>query len=140
MPFGVEVFMCITSLHSLIHSLIDSLCFSAVTMLTINTFHLPSVALSACSWSSFYFALRHLEPKRKAEWHCRLVTVTHAVIITIIAAYAAFVQGPWVFTDAGKSPRFSCSPNKLSTVMLVWREFLVFVLTLSLPKSQLCDS
>ncbi|KAL8618539.1 hypothetical protein ACOMHN_000684 [Nucella lapillus] len=71
-------------------------------MLTLGvSFHLPSIVLSVCSWSSLYFWLRRLEPWRRAEWHCRAVTVVHAFLITLMSGWACFVQGPWPFTDAG---------------------------------------
>ncbi|XP_025100166.1 transmembrane protein 136-like isoform X2 [Pomacea canaliculata] len=47
--------------------------------------------------------LRWLEPRRKPEWHCRMITVAHALLITILSAWAAFIQGPWPFTNAGGS-------------------------------------
>ncbi|XP_076438480.1 TLC domain-containing protein 5-like [Babylonia areolata] len=71
-------------------------------MLTIGrTLHLPWLALSLCSWSLFYSLLRRLEPQRKAEWHCRVVTIVHASLISLLSAWATLVQGPWPFTDAG---------------------------------------
>lgn len=71
-------------------------------MLTIGTFHIPSVLLSVSGWSFLYFMLRWLEPRRKPEWHCRMITVAHALLITILSAWAAFIQGPWPFTNAGE--------------------------------------
>ncbi|XP_070202013.1 TLC domain-containing protein 5-like [Littorina saxatilis] len=70
-------------------------------MLTIGTFHFPSVLLSLFSWCSLYFTLRHLQPHRKAEWHCRTVTVCHAVLVTLLSFWSGMIQGPWPFTDAG---------------------------------------
>ncbi|KAK7105845.1 hypothetical protein V1264_017173 [Littorina saxatilis] len=71
-------------------------------MLTIGTFHFPSVLLSLFSWCSLYFTLRHLQPHRKAEWHCRTVTVCHAVLVTLLSFWSGMIQGPWPFTDAGR--------------------------------------
>ncbi|KAK7477550.1 hypothetical protein BaRGS_00031235 [Batillaria attramentaria] len=70
-------------------------------MLTIGTLHVPSVLLSLCVWSCLYYLLRWLDPSRKAEWHCRIVTAVHATFITSLSAWAIFVHGPSPFTDAG---------------------------------------
>ena len=91
-----------------------SVCVAATQdkMLTIGvSFHVPTILLSVFSWSSFYFGLRHLEPQRKAEWHCRIVTAIHASLISVISGWCTFVQGPWPFTDAGNdqlSPPYMC--------------------------------
>ncbi|KAK0057555.1 transmembrane protein 136 [Biomphalaria pfeifferi] len=52
-------------------------------------------------WISFYFALCFWKPSRSCEWHCRTVTVLHAVTVTLIAIYVVFILGPSPFTHAG---------------------------------------
>ncbi|KAL8617509.1 hypothetical protein ACOMHN_064794 [Nucella lapillus] len=71
-------------------------------MLTVGyTLHLPWLVLSVGSWSLLYFSLRGLQPQRKVEWHCRIITVLHASLITLLSGWCALIQGPWPFTDAG---------------------------------------
>ncbi|KAI4785220.1 hypothetical protein KUCAC02_037892, partial [Chaenocephalus aceratus] len=36
-----------------------------------------------------------------AEWSCRLVTLSHGVIIVLLTAYVLFIDGPLPFTHAG---------------------------------------
>ncbi|KAL5019845.1 hypothetical protein ScPMuIL_002737 [Solemya velum] len=72
------------------------------------------------SWVTLYFTLCLLNPKRNYEWHCRLVTTLHAIVITSLAAWCAFVEGPWPFTDAG-GPN---TPTQLFTVTVCFGYFL----------------
>ncbi|XP_046554452.1 TLC domain-containing protein 5-like [Haliotis rubra] len=52
-------------------------------------------------WMLLYLLLCRLNPGRRCEWHCRSVTTVHAILITSLAAWCSFIQGPWPFTDAG---------------------------------------
>ena len=56
---------------------------------------------SVYTWITLYFTLRMLNPGRSAEWHCRLMTIIHAVLVSFLAVWCGLVQGPWPFTDAG---------------------------------------
>ncbi|ESP00039.1 hypothetical protein LOTGIDRAFT_67180, partial [Lottia gigantea] len=53
-------------------------------------------------WLSLYFLLFKLFPTSQySEWNCRIVTVIHAIGISLIAGYSSFIEGPWPLTDAG---------------------------------------
>ncbi|XP_046338851.2 TLC domain-containing protein 5-like [Haliotis rufescens] len=52
-------------------------------------------------WTLLYLLLCRLNPGRRCEWHCRSVTAIHALLITSLAAWCSFIQGPWPFTHAG---------------------------------------
>lgn len=57
--------------------------------------------ISCVTWSTLYFALCLVNPKRSYEWHIRSVTLVHSLTVTVLGAYCAFIQGPWPFTHAG---------------------------------------
>lgn len=57
--------------------------------------------VSCFIWSTFYFTLCIVNPKRSYEWHIRIVTLTHATLISALGAYGALVIGPWPFTNSG---------------------------------------
>lgn len=38
---------------------------------------------------------------QRSEWNCRLVTLSHGVLIVLLTGYVVFVDGPWPFTHAG---------------------------------------
>ncbi|XP_010868625.1 TLC domain-containing protein 5 [Esox lucius] len=52
-------------------------------------------------WISLYFVFCYLNGQRDQEWNCRLVTLTHGVIIVCLTAYICFIDGPWPLTHAG---------------------------------------
>lgn len=60
-----------------------------------------NLLISCFTWSTLYFTLCILNPKRSYEWHIRTVTLIHAVLVCILGAYGAFVLGPWPFTNSG---------------------------------------
>ncbi|KAF7206701.1 TLC domain-containing protein 5 [Nothobranchius furzeri] len=59
------------------------------------------VACSLIGWLSLYLLFCCTFPHRGAEWNCRLVTLTHGVLIVLLTAYVVFIDGPWPFTHAG---------------------------------------
>lgn len=60
-----------------------------------------SVLLYSCMWCTLYFIFCLVNYKRSYEWNVRIVTAIHAIVVTAMSAWCAFVQGPWPFTDAG---------------------------------------
>ncbi|KAK0142563.1 Transmembrane protein 136 [Merluccius polli] len=58
------------------------------------------VLCSLIGWLALYLLLLSLG-RRGPEWTCRLVTLSHGVLIVLLTAYVAFVDGPWPFTHAG---------------------------------------
>ncbi|XP_052060043.1 TLC domain-containing protein 5-like isoform X2 [Mytilus californianus] len=60
-----------------------------------------TVALYSSIWCTLYFTLCLVNYKRSYEWNVRLVTALHALTVTGLGLWCAFVQGPWPFTDAG---------------------------------------
>jgi len=56
---------------------------------------------SVIGWTTLYYLLCTYLPQWTSEWHCRLITVLHAVIVVMLSAWSVFVQGPWPFTDPG---------------------------------------
>ncbi|XP_041373449.1 TLC domain-containing protein 5-like [Gigantopelta aegis] len=71
--------------------------------LQIGTLDFPVLFVALSSWSALYFLLCAANRKHSYEWQCRIVTCIHGILITSMAAWCAFVQGPWPFTDAGGS-------------------------------------
>jgi len=59
------------------------------------------VVTSVIGWTTLYYLLCTYSSHRTSEWHCRVVTVLHAVIVVMLSAWSVFVQGPWPFTDPG---------------------------------------
>ena len=65
------------------------------------------VTLMLTLWCMLYHLSHILSPvrpdktKNSSEWHCRRITVIHAVVVVILSAWSAFVQGPWPFTHPG---------------------------------------
>ncbi|KAL4228638.1 hypothetical protein ACF0H5_011684 [Mactra antiquata] len=57
--------------------------------------------ISCFTWSTLYFSLCLINPKRSYEWHIRTVTLIHAIIVSILGVYGAFVLGPWPFNNSG---------------------------------------
>ncbi|XP_074652748.1 TLC domain-containing protein 5-like [Tubulanus polymorphus] len=71
-------------------------------------------------WSVFYKILRYVSPQRSREWHCRTITMIHAIVVVCLSAWCAFVQGPWPFTDPG-GPN---TPLQELTIMICLGYFL----------------
>uniref|UniRef100_A0A087XB98 TLC domain containing 5b n=2 Tax=Poecilia TaxID=8080 RepID=A0A087XB98_POEFO len=59
------------------------------------------VICSLIGWLCLYLLFCSTFSQRGPEWNCRLVTLTHGVIIVLLTAYVVFVDGPWPFTHAG---------------------------------------
>lgn len=64
-------------------------------------FSVAGAFISLSAWCLVYLYLCHRNTNRRAEWHCRVTTVIHAILICSLASYAAIVQGPWPFSDPG---------------------------------------
>lgn len=63
--------------------------------------------ISFFSWTTLYFTLCILNSKKSYEYHVRLVTTCHAVLVCTMAGWSGFVLGPWPFTDPGRIFPFS---------------------------------
>ncbi|XP_045208153.2 TLC domain-containing protein 5-like [Mercenaria mercenaria] len=74
---------------------------SSTDLVLIDRSDLTYLLISCFTWSTLYFILCILNPKRSYEWHIRTVTLIHATLVTILGAYGAIVLGPWPFTHAG---------------------------------------
>ncbi|XP_062261951.1 TLC domain-containing protein 5 [Platichthys flesus] len=60
-----------------------------------------TVFCSLIGWLCLYLLFRCSFARRGPEWSCRLVTLSHGVVIVLLTAYVAFIDGPWPFTHAG---------------------------------------
>lgn len=63
------------------------------------------VLCSLIGWFALYLLFCHAFAQRGSEWNCRLVTLSHAVVIVSLTAYVVFVDGPWPLTHAGRCLR-----------------------------------
>ncbi|RUS69193.1 hypothetical protein EGW08_023044 [Elysia chlorotica] len=70
-------------------------------MLQINSFDLYQILIYAFTWTTLYFLLCLCNSRRSYEWHCRMVTVVHATLISSLAIYSTFFSGPWPFSESG---------------------------------------
>ena len=52
-----------------------------------------------------YAVICYINAPRGFEWNCRLVTLLHGILIVLLTAYIAFIDGPWPFTHAGEIPK-----------------------------------
>ncbi|KAI4785955.1 hypothetical protein KUCAC02_037444 [Chaenocephalus aceratus] len=59
------------------------------------------VFCSLIGWFCLYLLFCYTFAQRGAEWSCRLVTLSHGVIIVLLTAYVLFIDGPLPFTHAG---------------------------------------
>ncbi|CAG5870388.1 unnamed protein product [Menidia menidia] len=59
------------------------------------------VVCSLIGWLGLYLLFCWTFSQRGPEWNCRLVTLSHGVLIVLLTAYVVFVDGPWPFTHAG---------------------------------------
>lgn len=57
------------------------------------------VFIALAFWSSFYLALILSRPKEKYEWHCRIVTCAHAIVVVSLSGWSVFIRGPWPFNN-----------------------------------------
>nr|XP_057943392.1 TLC domain-containing protein 5 [Doryrhamphus excisus] len=59
------------------------------------------VLCSLIGWLGLYMAFCRVSPQRGPEWNCRMVTLSHGVVIVLLTAYVIFIDGPWPLTHAG---------------------------------------
>lgn len=52
-------------------------------------------------WTSLYFFLCIINPHRSHEWNCRLVTVCHGALTSLLSFWSAFITGPWPLVAMG---------------------------------------
>lgn len=57
------------------------------------------VIVALILWSCLYLTLNLWFPKLKCEWHCRVVTCVHAIVIVALSAWSVFILGPWPFYE-----------------------------------------
>ncbi|KAM6970059.1 TLC domain-containing protein 5 [Aplochiton taeniatus] len=62
---------------------------------------LLEVSCSLIGWICLYCVFLLVSRQRSSEWNCRLVTLCHGILIVLLTAYIAFIDGPWPFTHAG---------------------------------------
>ncbi|XP_029957010.1 transmembrane protein 136-like [Salarias fasciatus] len=62
---------------------------------------LLQVFCSLIGWLGLYWLFCCAFARRGPEWSCRLVTLSHGVLIVLLTAYVVFVDGPWPLTHAG---------------------------------------
>lgn len=63
---------------------------------------LPCVSLFFI-WTSLYCLLCIISPNRSYEWNCRLVTIFHASLTTVLSYWCAFITGPWPLVFMGEA-------------------------------------
>ncbi|KAL2095086.1 hypothetical protein ACEWY4_009805 [Coilia grayii] len=56
---------------------------------------------SLIGWICVYAFICYVNAPRGYEWNCRLVTFLHGVVIVLLTAYIAFIDGPWPLTHTG---------------------------------------
>ncbi|XP_066495805.1 TLC domain-containing protein 5-like [Tiliqua scincoides] len=56
---------------------------------------------SLVAWLSLYRGFWYRNKHRSPEWSCRLVTLMHGLIVTLLSGYIALIDGPWPLTHAG---------------------------------------
>ncbi|KAJ0004124.1 hypothetical protein NQD34_010338 [Periophthalmus magnuspinnatus] len=62
---------------------------------------LCTVLCSVLGWLTLYLLLCAAFREHSAEWNCRLVTLSHGILIVLLTAYVVFIDGPWPLTHAG---------------------------------------
>ncbi|KAM4619765.1 TLC domain-containing protein 5 [Polymixia lowei] len=62
---------------------------------------LLEVICSLIGWLSLYLMFCCTFRHQEAEWNCRLVTLSHGILIVLVTSYVVFIDGPWPFTHAG---------------------------------------
>lgn len=76
---------------------------------------------SFLAWTDSYFILHVLNRHRSAEWNCRLVTVVHALISTVLCLTSAVITGPWPFTYLGEA-----NTSLHNTIMIISLGYFAF--------------
>ncbi|KAM7397601.1 hypothetical protein PAMA_005757 [Pampus argenteus] len=59
------------------------------------------VICSLIGWFCLYLLFFWTFRSRGPEWNCRLVTLSHGVLIVLLTGYVIFIDGPWPLTHAG---------------------------------------
>ncbi|XP_063060037.1 TLC domain-containing protein 5 [Engraulis encrasicolus] len=62
---------------------------------------LEGFGCSLISWICVYALICYVNSLRGYEFNCRVVTFIHGVIIVLLTAYIAFIDGPWPYTNTG---------------------------------------
>lgn len=65
-----------------------------------------SVFLLFIGWSMLYKVLCYVFPKPEQEWHCRIVTFIHAIVICFMCFWSLFLQDRWPF-DPNRHGKFN---------------------------------
>ncbi|XP_062391809.1 TLC domain-containing protein 5 [Sardina pilchardus] len=81
------------------------------------------VAGFSCSligWVFVYAFICYVNAPRGYEWNCRLVTLFHGILIVLLTAYIAFIDGPWPFTHVGEEN----TPMQVLTVLISMGYFI----------------
>ena len=87
-----------------------------------NNYELVLAAIgSFLAWTDSYFILHAINRHRSAEWNCRLVTVVHAVIATILCFTSAVITGPWPFSYVGEA-----NTSLHNTIMIISLGYFAF--------------
>lgn len=76
---------------------------------------------SFLAWTDSYFILHALNRRRSAEWNCRLITVVHAVISTLLCFTSAVITGPWPFSYVGET-----NTSLHNTIMIISLGYFAF--------------
>ena len=53
-------------------------------------------------WVSLYHTICIINSSCSYEWNCRIVSTIHAVLITALSYWSAFIVGPWPFVAFGE--------------------------------------
>ncbi|XP_009082945.1 PREDICTED: transmembrane protein 136-like [Acanthisitta chloris] len=61
------------------------------------------VICSLVTWLCLYSCFCQWNKQRSCEWSCRLVTLLHGLIVTLLSGYVALLDGPWPLTHAGSA-------------------------------------
>lgn len=76
---------------------------------------------SFLAWTDAYFILHVLNRRCSAEWNCRLVTVTHALLSTALCFASAVLIGPWPFSHVGEA-----NTTLHTTIMVISLGYFLF--------------
>lgn len=70
-----------------------------------NTMSFTALAIPCASmffiWTSFYFLLCTFNPHRSYEWNCRLLTIFHGTLTSLLCFWSAVITGPWPLVAMG---------------------------------------
>lgn len=119
----MAIFMCLCTLFIHIYVYMSIMCIklyllysvhynaTLTILLALVLFNSMGTALlvvgfscSLIGWIFVYAFICYVNAPRGYEWNCRLVTLFHGILIVLLTAYIAFIDGPWPFTHVGKIP------------------------------------